>query len=160
MLESVPRRFGWMLFLATFLLLTYALSRVSRFPLVLFPPLIVIAYEMFAHADVCPWASRPLTLPVACTLGAAIGTFSIGWFGVGPFSVVIALTAGIATLRMLKLHMPPVLGISLLPQVLPHSDWTFILAVAIGASGLTGFFLIIQPVLRSAFFVRRRGKIQ
>jgi hypothetical protein len=149
-----------MLFLATFLLLTYALSRVSRFPLVLFPPLIVIAYEMFAHADVCPWASRPLTLPVACTLGAAIGTFSIGWFGVGPFSVVIALTAGIATLRMLKLHMPPVLGISLLPQVLPHSDWTFILAVAIGASGLTGFFLIIQPVLRSAFFVRRRGKIQ
>ncbi|HTK00603.1 MAG TPA: HPP family protein [Bordetella sp.] len=149
-LESVPNRFGWTFAFGTFLLLAYAMAHMSGLPFILFPPLVVIAYEMLAHSEVCPWARRPRTLPIACTLGAAIGAVSVLWWGIGPLSVVISLGAGIATLRALKLHMPPVLGISLLPQVIPHVNWEFVLAVAIGTGTLTGFFLVVRPFLLSA----------
>lgn len=110
---------------------------------------------MFAHPHVCPWVRRPLTLPLACTLGAAIGTSVLAWSGVGPLSVVFVMAASIAILRAMKLHMPPVLGIGLLPQVMPHTDWHFVLAVALGSSGLTGFFLITQSLQRSTMFDSR-----
>jgi hypothetical protein len=52
------------IFFSTFLLVG-ALSATFtgiRFPL--FPPLVVIAFEMYAHALICPWAHRPFILPL------------------------------------------------------------------------------------------------
>ena len=149
-LERAPRRHGWVVAFCVFLTLAYAVSRVTRLPLVLFPPLIVISYEMFAHAEVCPWARRPLTLPVACVAGASVGIVSVLWLGVGPLSTLMSLAAAIVALRALRLHMPPVLGISLLPQVLAQESWSFIPAVATGTVVLSAFFLAVRPLLVGA----------
>jgi hypothetical protein len=146
-LESVPTRYVWLPVFAGFLFLTYGITVVTGNRLILFPPLVVIAFEMLAHADVCPWARRPFTLPVACTFVAAVGVAAVSAFGFGPLSVTIALIAGIVALRIAKLHLPPALAIGLLPQVIAHPDWTFVAAIAAGSTALTVTFLIARTSL-------------
>jgi hypothetical protein len=68
-------------------------------------------------------------------------------FGAGSLSVAVALLIGITTLRLLRLHIPPALAVGLLPQVMPHADWRFPLAVAIGTLALTASFLLARPLL-------------
>jgi hypothetical protein len=148
-LERTPQRYTWVPVFAGFLLVVYALSALTGLRLILFPPLVVIAFEMFAHSDVCPWAHRPLTLPLACTITAAVGIAALTWFGAGPLSVSVALLAGVVTLRALRLHMPPALAIGLLPQVIPDVSWHFALSVAIGTLTLTGAFVFARPFLLS-----------
>lgn len=146
-MERTPRRYAWLPVFIAFLLLTYGLAVVTGLRLILFPPLVVIAFEMFAHAEVCPWARRPFALPLACTVAAAAGVGALVVFGAGPLSVAIAMLIGIATLRMLRLHIPPALAVGLLPQVMPHADWHFAVAVAAGTLMLTVFFLLTRPLL-------------
>jgi hypothetical protein len=143
-LESAPSRYRWLPVFVGFLLLMYGMVVVTGNRLILFPPLVVIAFEMLAHADVCPWARRPFTLPLACTVVAAAGVAAVAAFGLGPVSVTVALTVGIVVLRISRLHLPPALAIGLLPQVVPHADWRFVAAVAAGSAALTGTFLIAR----------------
>jgi hypothetical protein len=145
--ERTPQRYTWVPVFAGFLLLTYALASVTGLRLILFPPLVVIAFEIFAHANVCPWARRPLTLPLACTITATSGIAALAWFGAGPLSVVLSLLAGSLTLRALRLHMPPALPIGLLPQVMPHASWHYALAVAVGTLTITSALVFARPLL-------------
>jgi len=126
------------------LLLAYGLAAVTGLRLVLFPPLVMIAFEIFIHGDLRPWAKRPLTLPPVCTIAGGVGLAMVLAFGPGPLSVAISLAAGILTLRALRLHFPPALAVSLLPQIMPHADWRFVLAVALGTSTLAGVFLLAR----------------
>lgn len=146
-MERTPRRYTWLPVFIAFLLLSYGLAVVTGLRLILFPPLVVIAFEMFAHAEVCPWARRPFALPLACTVTAAAGAGAILIFGAGPLSVAVAMLIGIATLRLLRLHIPPALAVGLLPQVMPHADWRFAVAVAAGTLTLTASFLLARPLL-------------
>jgi uncharacterized iron-regulated membrane protein len=63
----------------------------------------------------------------------------------------------LVTLRTLRLHFPPALAVSLLPQIMPHADWSFVLAVAVGTSMLAGAFLLARPVLLSRNVVLEAG---
>lgn len=135
------------LIFVAFLLAAYGLGAVTGLRLILFPPLVVIAFEMFAHPDIHPGAKRPLALPLVCTITAGTGLCALIAFGPGPLSVVISLLAGIAALRMLRLHFPPALAVGLLPQIMPHADWHFVLAVAVGTATLAGVFLLVRPLL-------------
>jgi CBS-domain-containing membrane protein len=98
----------------------------------LFPPLVVMGYEMFAHPAVCPWAGRPWALLTACTLGAIGGVVFVGWLGVGVLAAVAALGLSVLMLRVLDLHVPPALAVSLLPFILHHPGPEFPVAVAAG----------------------------
>jgi hypothetical protein len=142
-----PQRYAWLPVLIGFLLSTYGLAAATGLRLILFPPLVVIAFEMFAHADVCPWAQHPFALPLACVISAGAGVGALVMFGAGSLSVAVALLIGITTLRLLRLHIPPALAVGLLPQVMPHADWRFPLAVAIGTLALTASFLLARPLL-------------
>ncbi|WP_321882777.1 HPP family protein [Burkholderia cepacia] len=146
-LESSPRRYTWLPVFVCFLLLAYGIATVTGNRLILFPPLVVIAFEMFAHANVCPWAKRPISLPLACTITAAVGVIAVLLLGIGPLSVAVALLAGIAALRAFNLHLPPALAIGLLPQVVPEPGWAFVIGVATGSLVLTGTFLLARPLL-------------
>lgn len=146
-MERAPRRHAWVPVFIAFLLFSYGLAVVTGLRLILFPPLVVIAFEMFAHAEVCPWARRPFALPLACTVTAAGGVGALLVFGAGPLSVAVAMLIGIATLRLLRLHIPPALAVGLLPQVMPHADWRFAVAVAAGTLTLTASFLLARPLL-------------
>lgn len=104
----------------------------------------MIAFEIFIHGNLRPWAKRPLTLPPVCTITAGVGLAMVLMFGPGPLSVAISLAAGILTLRVLRFHFPPALAVSLLPQIMPQADWRFVLAIAVGTSTLAGVFLLAR----------------
>lgn len=146
-MERLPRRYFWLPIFVVFLLLAYGLVLATGLRLILFPPLVVIAYEMFAHANVCPWAKRPWALPVACTVTAGAGLGALLLLGAGPLSVTVSMLAGVVTLRALRLHIPPALAVGLLPQVMAHPNWLFPLAVCIGTLTLTASFLVARPLL-------------
>jgi hypothetical protein len=50
-------------FFLVFLVIALALVQATGWRFLLFPPLVVIAFEMFVHAQACPWAQRPLPFP-------------------------------------------------------------------------------------------------
>ncbi|WP_176331828.1 HPP family protein [Burkholderia vietnamiensis] len=133
-LERLPGQFSWVPFFAVFLLLAYLLSTWSGLRMVFFPPLVVIAFEMFSHSDVCPWAQRPAMMPCVCTITAAAGVAAVALFDVGALSTALAMLVGVATLRLSRVHVIPALAVSLLPQVMPRADWYFPVAVAVGST--------------------------
>lgn len=143
-IESLPEQYLWVPFFVALLGAAYLLSMVTGMRMVLFPPLVVIAYEMFAHADVCPWAQRPLLLPALSTLAAAVGVAALVAFGPGIASTVLTMLFGVVMLRVTRFHAIPALAIGLLPQVMPHADWHFPLAVGIGSTLLTASFLVFK----------------
>ena len=51
--------------------------------MILFPPLVVIAFEMFTYTSRCPWAKTPWRLPIVCTATALIGVLAVEVLGVG-----------------------------------------------------------------------------
>ncbi|RKP47781.1 HPP family protein [Pararobbsia silviterrae] len=139
----------WLPVFAAFLLLAYGLATVTGLRLVLFPPLVVIALELFAHANARAWAKRPLVLPIVCTIAASAGVAMLSLFGLGTVSVVTSLLIVMVTMRVLRLHFPPALAISLLPQMLAHPDWHLVPAVLIGTTTLVAVFLLARPLLRA-----------
>jgi len=140
--EEAPRTYSWFSFFLVFLVGTAVLAEVTGWRLILFPPLIVIGFEMFAHADVCPWARKPLLLPVACTLSALIGVALVTTFGAAPLAVIASTACGILILRVSDLHVPPALAVGLLPFVIPAVDYRFAASVGIGTLSLTMLFLV------------------
>lgn len=123
---------------AAFLLAVYGVATVTGLRLILFPPLVVIAFEELAHAHARQRPMRHVALLFVCTITASVGLAAFLALGAGPLSVVIALLVGVVTLRALKLHFPPALTIGLLPQIMQHPDWRFVLAVALGIGMLSG----------------------
>lgn len=130
--ERLPSRYGWLPAYFLFIAVAALLAQVSGWHLLLFPPLAVIAYEMFAHPAVCPWAGRLIALPVTCTLSALVGVVLVQWFGPGPLAAAIAILFGMLLLRALKLHIPPALAVGLLPFVIDRPDFKLPFAVASG----------------------------
>ena len=140
--ESAPGKLAWLPAFGLFLGVTALLSQVTGWRLVLFPPLVVIGFEAFAHAEVCPWARRPLALMLACTLTATAGLASMAVLGTGPLGAMCTLLAGGIVLRALDLHVPPALAVGLLPFVMPHPSAHYAVAVLLGTSVETGLFLL------------------
>jgi hypothetical protein len=143
-IESPPEPALWVPFFTAFLGAAYLLSMATGMRMVLFPPLVVIAFEMFAHANVCPWARRPILLPAVCTLAAAVGVAALATLGPGVASTFLAMLSGVVMLRVTRMHAIPALAIALLPQVMTHADWHFPLAVGIGSTLLTASFLVFE----------------
>lgn len=141
LLELAPQRWTWAPALLAFVVLGISLVKLTGVRLIVFPPLIVIAFEMFAHPSICPWARRPIRLPIACMLAAAGGLLAVKWLGPGVLATMISLALGIGVLRLLDLHVPPTLAVALIPQVLLNPTWLYPVAVAAGTLLLTIFFL-------------------
>jgi len=141
-IQTAPSNFSWLPAFALFIAAAYVLGNLSANRLVLFPPLAVIAFQMFAHAKVCPWALRPAIMPIACTLTATIGAVFVHVLGVGGASVVLSALISIAVIRLLRLHMPPALAVALLPQVMHESSLDFVVGVAGGTLTLSLVFVV------------------
>lgn len=114
---------------------------------ILFPPLVVIGFEMFVHPDICPWANRPLMLPVACFLTALGGFVFWKFLGVTPITAVASMGWGILVLRALDLHVPPALAVALLPLVMTNPSWIYPISVGLGTLMLTGWFFLCEWML-------------
>jgi len=147
--EEPPRDYSWMPFFLGFLLAAILLASLTGWRFVLFPPLVVIAFEMFAHASVCPWAGRPLILPVACGLTATAGVFIVGLLGVGPLAAACTVVFGATVLRTFDLHVPPAIAVGLLPFVMTNPSYDYPVSVAIGTLLLMLTFLAWRKLASS-----------
>lgn len=153
-LELEPPGLRWLGALLIFVALAMIAVDLTGLRFILFPPLVVIGYEMLGHPDICPWARRPLTLPLACFLTAAGGLFCLRVFGPNAAAAASAMLWGIAVLRFFDLHIPPALAIALLPMVMDHPTIWYPISVGIGTAMLTLWFLsyarLFDAAMRSA----------
>ena len=150
-LEAPPGGRAWIVPFYAFVTVMAVCAASSGLRLLLFPPLIVIAYAMFAHPESCPWAGKPIALVAACTVMSTAGWIVVSHWGKGGFAAGCAMVFGIVVLRVLKFHMPPALAIGLLPLVIGSSGSEFPVSVTIGAAALTLAYLLYRRVnMRSA----------
>ncbi|MBD8880832.1 HPP family protein [Rhodanobacter sp. 7MK24] len=143
-LEKAAAKPVWLLPFALVLTALAYLATWTGRHFLLYPPLVVIGFEMFAHPLVCPWADRPWHLPLACTLSALIGVSLVTWLGAGVLAAMLSMAASVVTLRVLALRAPPVLAVGLLPMVLNSPDYSFAASVLVGTLILTISFRLWQ----------------
>lgn len=150
-LETPPGGRAWLVPFYAFVTVMAICAEASGLRLLLFPPLIVIAYAMFAHPESCPWAGKPIALLAACSLISTAGWLVVSLWGKGGFAAGCAMVFGIVVLRILRFHMPPALAIGLLPLVIGSRSIEFPVSVTIGAAALTLAYLLYRRLnMRSA----------
>ncbi len=158
-LEERPRGLAWIPMLLLFVGVAGLGAQLTGLRFILFPPLVVIAYEMFGHPNSCPWALRPVTLPVACSATAFAGLAFYQAFGVAPTAAVATMGVGILVNKVTRVHMPPALAVGLLPLVMHDPAGSYVVSVAIGTSALTVCFVVQRQMFAhwQARRTRRRG---
>jgi hypothetical protein len=147
-LEQNPATSYWLIALMAFVAMAVLVVKLTGLRFVLFPPLVVIGFEMFGHTAICPWAKRPIFLPAACFLTAAGGLLFWNLLGVGPVAAGCSIACGIAVLRLFDLHVPPALAVALLPFVMDHPTIAYPISVGIGTLMMTLWFLLYQSFFR------------
>jgi hypothetical protein len=145
-IEQTPVGSYWLIALMLFVAVAIMFVNLTDLRFLLFPPLVVIGFEMFGHTAICPWAKRPLLLPVACFLSAAGGLFFWNLLGAGPFAAACSMAWGICVLRVFDLHVPPAVAVGLLPFVIHSPTVAYPLSVGIGTLLMTLWFLLYQSV--------------
>lgn len=137
---------GYTLFVMGGLLLVHLLGS----PLVLFPPLFVMAFERIAHASQCSWRRRPFTVLVTANAAALVGLGLEMTLGVTPLAVFLAALVGVVLLRATRLPFPPALGMVLLPFVIHQPSWLFPVHTLVG----TAWLLLLVALWERGFFRR------
>jgi hypothetical protein len=144
LLETRPTGIVWILPFYLFVTVMAFCATGSGLRFILFPPLIVIAYEMFAHPTSCPWAGKPLALPTACFLTSTAGWLAVSLFGSGGIAAACGMVSGIIVLRVLRISMPPALAVGLLPLIIDSPGMKYPASVSIGTGALTLAFLLYR----------------
>lgn len=101
-------------------------------PLVLFPPLLVIAFERLAHRQHCSWRHRPGAVLVTANAAALLGLVLEQLLGATPPAVFLASLAAATLLRLSRLCFPPAMGMALLPFVIPQPPLAYPLFTLVG----------------------------
>jgi hypothetical protein len=157
-LESRPHGKNWLLALFLFTGVVGAIAQVTGLRFILFPPLVVIAYEMFCHPHTCAWAKPPLLFPIACFLAAGVGVGFDRWLGVTPLAVAATLGVCLIIVRSFKLRMPPALSIGLLPFVMTSPTLKYAVSVGVGSTALTGAVVLFHKTLANSLQPTRAGE--
>ncbi len=153
LIEETPSGYGWLVVLMAFVAVAVFFVKLTGLRFVLFPPLVVIGFEMLGHTAICPWADKPLRLPLACFLTALGGFVSWHFLGVTPLAAACSMAWGIAVLRGCDLHVPPALAVALLPLVMDKPTLAYPFAVGIGTTLLSLWFLAYQRLSRGALSI-------
>lgn len=138
----------WLPVYGLFLGLGLALVALTGLRLILFPPLLVIAYDLMVHPEACPWRGRPLGVILGCTAAAGIGTLLASWWGVVPLATALTVVMVEVLQRLLGFRMLPAHGAGLIPFLLPQPSLAFPLSVALG-TGLLAAVTWISGTLPS-----------
>ena len=140
-LETAPRSRLWLVALLGFVLLVGAAAQHTGLRFLLFPPLIVMGYELFGHPEVPGWMRRPALLPFVCLITAAVGLLARHILHPGFLAVMLTVLCSVGVLRLFGLHMPPALAIGVLPFVMGSPDYRYPLSVFLGTAALTLSYL-------------------
>ncbi|MBR0694070.1 HPP family protein [Bradyrhizobium lablabi] len=134
--ETPPRGRFWIFALTAFVFALGAVAQTTGLRFLLFPPLIVVAYELFGHPDLPGWMSRPVLFPLVCFLTASVGLLLSTSFHTEFLGVTVTMLCSIAILRVFKVHMPPALAVGLIPFVIVHPTFWYPISVFLGAAAL------------------------
>jgi hypothetical protein len=149
--DAGPGLRTWLPPLAIFLAGGLVLVELLGSHLVLYPPLMVIAYEMLAQPQHCPWQGR-VGAVLAVTGGAALaGLLLVQTLGVVPLATLLAVLATALLLHLSRLTCPPAYGLALLPFVIPTPPQAYPLLTLAG----TAWLLLVVELHRAR--ERRRG---
>jgi hypothetical protein len=135
--ERYPRNRFRVIPLLAFVLVMGAVAQLTGLRFILFPPLIVMAYEIFGHPEMPGWMERPFLLPLVCFLTASVGMLAFQSFKLSIVGVMLATLCSIAVLRAFKVHMPPALAVGLLPFVMLAPNFWYPISVGIDTVALT-----------------------
>jgi hypothetical protein len=124
----------WIIALATFLAILVLLVKLTGSRLLLFPPLAVIAFEIFSKPRSCSWADRALLVPLACFLTATGGLCAYKLCGVSAMTAAISMAWGFVVLYALKIHLPPAMAVALIPLLIKNPTLSF--PISVGGSTL------------------------
>ncbi len=141
----------WAPALALFLLGGAGLVHLLGSRLVLYPPLFVIAFEMLAQRDHCPWSGRPGAVLLVTGGAALAGLLLVRSLGVVPLAVAAAVLVTALLLHLARLRCPPAFGLALLPFLIPSPSPSYPLFTLVGTSWL------LLVVSTSAALARRHG---
>jgi hypothetical protein len=141
-----PSSSYWLVPLMLFVAAAVLVVKLTGLRFVLFPPLVVIGFEMFGHTAICPWAKRPMFLPAVCFLTALGGLLFWNLLGAGPAAAACSMACGIMVLRLFDLHVPPALAVALLPFVMGSPTIAYPFSVGIGTLLMTLWFLFYQSL--------------
>mgnify|MGYP006279838129 CR=1 FL=1 len=131
-----PAARRWLAPLGLFLAGALLLARLLGSHLVLYPPLLVIAWETLANGDHCPWQRRYAALLAATSAAAVVGLVLARSLGGGPLAAFLAVLLTAPLLKRLGLTCPPAYAVALLPLVLPQPPWSYPLFVLAGGGWL------------------------
>jgi hypothetical protein len=139
---------GWLPVYLLFLAASVTIVVLTGWRFVLYPPLAVIALEMFRHPQRCPWAGRPLALPLAFACSAGGGVFLANVFHGGPIGAACSAAFSIVVLRVFDLYAPPALAIGLLPFIIQEPRYRFAVEVGLGTLFATLLFTSWRRITR------------
>ena len=132
--SSAPPARRWLTALLSFVLVAELAVRLTGMRFILFPPLVVILYEMLRHPGDCPWTGNTVRLPIVCFIAAAGGYFFHAHIGFVPLAAILSMAWGVATLRATRVHVPPALAVALLPMVMGQATIGYPIAVGLGTT--------------------------
>ncbi|MGH7865006.1 MAG: HPP family protein [Candidatus Binataceae bacterium] len=142
-----PRALHWIVSLFAFVAVGTGAVHLTGQRFVLFPPLVVIGYEMMRHPSECPWAHRVARLPIICFIAACAGLLFHDLVGVNPLGAALSMACAIAAIRALDVHVPPAVAVALLPMVMNRPTIAYPLAVAFGTTLLALWFVAFRCFL-------------
>ena len=158
-LEAISHDRFWGLGLMAFVVVLGIAAQVTDLRFLLFPPLIVMAYELFGHPEVPEWMRRPILFPLVCLLTASVGLLAHHFIHADFMAVMLTFLCSIGILRLFDLHMPPALAVGLLPFVIRVPDYRFPLSVLLGTVSL-GLYFYGYKRLRSIAFATPSAKAE
>ncbi len=135
--ESAPHpepllALDWFAPLLIFVLIAVAMVKLTGMRFILFPPLVVLLYEMFHDPYRCPWAPHLGRLPVVC-FAAALGGFLVHQqVPLIPLAAALSMVWGVIVLRIFRTNAPPALAVALLPMVINRPTILYPISVGIG----------------------------
>ena len=137
--QSIPQDGYWSIALMSFVIILGSIAQITGLRFLLFPPIIVMAYEVIGHPTVPDWMKRPKLFPLVCFLTASIGLLAREWIHLTVPAVMVTTLCSVVLLRLFEVHMPPALAVGMLPFVIPRPDYRYPISVFLGTLALILF---------------------
>jgi hypothetical protein len=147
--QAIPLNRFWPVGLMTFVILVGAAAQFTGLRFLLFPPVIVMAYEIVGHPTAPDWVRKPVLFPFVCLLTSTIGLLTYDLVRETVLAVMVTVFCSIIILRRFEVHMPPALAVGLLPFVIKMPNYKFPISVFLGTIALVLYCFGYRRILQT-----------
>ena len=127
-----------------------ALAQVTTRPLLLFPPLAVLGFEILVRQNSHDWVRSPARLVLLFFVCGASGIIALHFLGDTSLAVAIAMTGALCAKYWLDLYVPPAIAVSIVPFAASTAGLAYPLEVSFSVVLLVALALLAQSIERFA----------